>query len=611
MCSAIRLLPNTIVNRIAAGEVIERPASAVKELVENAIDAGATSIEIAMHSGGRNLISVTDDGMGMTPEELSLAVERHATSKLSDDNNLLNITHLGFRGEALPSIGSVSRMRITSRKAGSAEAAMLEIIGGEKHAPAPASLSKGTKIEVRDLFFATPARLKFLKTERTELQFAVDIVNRLAMAHPEVSFQLTSEKRALVHLARQEGEDARAKRLADILGTEFTENSVAVDCVREDMHLTGFAGVPTYNRGTSSAQYIFVNNRPVRDRALLGAIRGAYQDYLARDRHPALVLFLDVPMEQVDVNVHPTKAEVRFRDGERVRGLIVRGLRDAIAKAGHQASSTVASQALTAFKPGPTMPIAPAIHYRGSNLAFAERPHYSMTPFPKQQPLPSFEAIPYAPAARMEESPEQLVKRAEEEAQDLHPLGVARGQLHETYIIAQNKDGIVLVDQHAAHERLVYEKMKQQMAKSGVARQRLLIPEVVELGDKSSTLLLSEKEELARFGVVIEPFGDGAIVVQEMPVLLGDTDIQGLIRALADDIEEHGEALGLRERFEHICGTMACHGSVRAGRRLHLTEMNALLRDMENTPHSGQCNHGRPTYVELKLADVEKLFGRR
>ncbi|MCD6034781.1 MAG: mutL [Rickettsiales bacterium] len=608
MAPVIRILPNTIVNRIAAGEVIERPASAVKELVENAIDAGSNSIAVSMRNGGRNYISITDDGCGMGKEELELAVERHATSKISDDNNLLNITHLGFRGEALPSIGSVSRMTITSRKEGEDDAWAIDITGGEKSIPAPASLAKGTKVEVRDLFFATPARLKFLKTERTEVQHALDMVQRLAMAHPELSFRFEADNRVMLDTRAGGIEDALAKRLEDTMGKEFMDNAVPVSGERGGMIIHGFAGIPTYNRGTAAGQYLFVNGRPVRDRALMGAIRGAYQDFLARDRHPVLALFLEIPMEQVDVNVHPAKAEVRFRDGEQVRGMIVRGLKDAIGGAGHRASTTVARDALKVITPSipaqPRMPLFSAPVPMMMQTA-QERVQHDYTPMPMRERVAPVSLAPL-PSARVIEQAE-----AAEAAEADYPLGVAKGQVHDTYIIAQNANGIVIVDQHAAHERLVYERMKEAIAVSGIARQRLLIPEIVELSLASAERLLERKEEFRELGLVIEPFGEEAVVVQEIPALLGDSDVKGLIKALCDDLEEFGEALALKEKLEHICGTIACHGSVRAGRKLNAHEMNALLRQMEVTPHSGQCNHGRPTYVELKLSDIERLFGRK
>jgi DNA mismatch repair protein MutL len=613
---SLRLLPPDLVNRIAAGEVIERPASAVKELVENAIDAGARRIEVALRDGGRSFISVTDDGGGMDRDELMLAVERHATSKLPDDD-LVHIATLGFRGEALPSMGAVARLLLTSRKAGAAEAWSLALDGGVKGRPQPAALAEGTRVELSDLFFATPARLKFLKQARTESGHAQDVIARLAMAHPGIAFALTDDDRTLLRLAPQSADllggdpaAARLARLGALIGRDFADNAVSVDARREGLHLTGHAGLPTFNRPTASAQYLFVNGRPVRDRLLQGAVRGAYQDFLARDRHPAVVLFLEIPPEEVDVNVHPAKAEVRFRDAALVRGLIVGALRHALGEAGHRAATTVAGATLTSFRPGDGAMRGWPGRGQGSYLprGLAEQAAAAFAPFPVTEgatALAGLEAL---------SAPPPRAQPAEADATtdlDRFPLGVARAQLHETYILAQTADGIVIVDQHAAHERIVYERMKQALAAGGVARQGLLIPEVVELGDQAAGRIASRAGELAELGLVIEPFGSGAVVVREVPALLGQADVQGLVKDLADEIAELGGALSLKERLGEVCGTMACHGSVRAGRRLAPAEMDALLRQMEATPHSGQCNHGRPTYVELKLADIERLFGRR
>ncbi len=619
----IRILPPVTINRIAAGEVIERPASALKELVENAIDAGATRLDIVMEKGGRNLISVTDNGHGMTRDDLELAVERHATSKLPDDD-LLNINNFGFRGEALPSIGAVGRLSITSRHKDSDQAWVIKIDGGEKSAPAPDALQQGTRVELRDLFFATPARLKFLKTERTEQQHAVDMINRLAMAHPDVAFHMTANGRKVVNFPAENAldEDIRLKRLGAVMGREFAENALPIDVRRDDMRLGGYAAVPTFNRGTSAAQYLFVNHRPVRDKLLLGAIRAAYQDFLARDRHPVVVLFLEIPSEQVDVNVHPAKSEVRFRDSNAVRGLIIVALKNALAEAGHRASTTVAQEAIGSFSPhsappSPALkPFAPPRYTPRVNQGLAEEVRKFQAPIGvsdvavmERQPSASqpeiFESEPAAPYAS---APENI---AGSEALVANPLGAARAQLHETYIVAQTSDSIVIVDQHAAHERLVYEQMKENIAQEGVKTQQLLIPEIVEMEEADVDRICDNKAELAKLGLAIERFGEKAVSVSETPALLGEVDIQGIIRNLADDIREFGEGLSLNEKLEHVCGTIACHGSVRSGRRLNADEMNALLREMESTPHSGQCNHGRPTYVELKLADVEKLFGRR
>jgi DNA mismatch repair protein MutL len=596
----IRQLPPVVVNRIAAGEVVERPASAVKELVENAIDAGATRIDITIKEGGQSLVIVSDDGTGMSPDELSLAVERHCTSKLPDDD-LLHIASLGFRGEALPSIGAVSRLSITSRKRGSDSAWLIMIEGGEKSAAQPAALSHGTRVEMRDLFYATPARLKFLKSPRAERDAVVDTVERLAMAYPAITFTVSGEEdRILRRFTAVErdlaGNDARRSRLAAILGRDFAGNALAIAAEREGFHLTGLAGLPTLNRATARDQYLFVNGRPVRDKLLVGAVRGAYQDFLARDRHPMVALFLDGPADEIDVNVHPAKAEVRFRDASLVRGLIVGALRQALAAAGHRASTTVAEAALASFRPG------------------TGHTPYFPSPYPSRglaEDAAAYQAPLVPPTAQEFAAPGSRPAPVVEEAATGFPLGAAVAQLHETYVVAQTEDGIVIVDQHAAHERLVYERMKEALGAQGVARQILLLPEVVELDEAAVARLTSRAAELAELGLVVEAFGAGAVVVREVPALLGEIDVQGLIRDLTDELAELGNALSLKERLEEVCGTLACHGSVRAGRRLLPEEMNALLRQMEATPHSGQCNHGRPTYVELRLADIEKLFGRR
>ncbi len=510
---------------------------------------------------------------------------------------------------------------ITSRANGADEAWSLRIEGGKKHEPVPAALRQGTKVEVHDLFFATPARLKFLKTARTEFSYAQDVIRRLAMAHPDIGFTLNDGDRKAFRVSAAQGEllDARQTRLGAVLGAEFADNSVAVDAERGALRLTGFAGLPTYSRGNAQHQYLFVNGRPVRDKLLTGAVRGAYMDFLARDRHPVVALFLEVPSEDVDVNVHPAKAEVRFQDSGLVRGLIVGALKHALAMAGHRASTTVAMGALVAARPEDTGSRAPGLPWGvGNSFRPPAQPHsgFSETTATLYQPYggPSQSTLDNstnfgAPYGRVD-APAPVEEQADR-AVDSYPLGAARGQVHETYIVAQTRDGIVIVDQHAAHERLVYERMKKALAETGVARQMLLLPEVVDLDQTGADRLGARAEELADLGLVLEKFGDGAVIVREVPAMLGKTDIQGLVRDLADDLAEIDEALTLREKLEHVCGTLACHGSVRAGRRLATDEMNALLREMEATPHSGQCNHGRPTYVELKLSDIEKLFGRR
>jgi DNA mismatch repair protein MutL len=611
----IRRLPEGLVNRIAAGEVVERPASAVKELVENAIDAGAHGIDVQVIDGGRSLISVHDDGCGMTPEELVISVERHATSKLADDD-LINITTLGFRGEALPAIGSVSRLSITARTPGSGEAWMISLEGGELTPPRPAALAPGVRVEVRDLFYATPARLKFLKTDRTELSQTSVAIKRLAMAHPDIAFSLSDGARDILRYAAAQGElfTARLARLGQVMGRDFADNAVRIEAQRDGVRLTGYAGLPTYNRGNAQMQYLFVNGRPVRDRLFVGAVRGAYQDLLARDRHPIVALFLDIEPGLVDVNVHPAKAEVRFRDAGLVRGLIVSGVKHALAEAGHRASSTTGMAALGAARPDGMIIPADGLRSGGGRYAYAapaQQRELAEAAFDGQAPI-GFGGLQAEALVDALAAPTGRADTAELDAEiQAFPLGAARGQVHETYIIAQTLDGIVIVDQHAAHERLVYERIKQAMLGEGVAAQKLLLPDVVELAEDEVALLTSRIDELSALGLVIEAFGAVAVVVRETPALLGEVDAQGLIRDLVDDFKELDQAAVLEDSLAEVCSTMACHGSVRAGRRLTPAEMNGLLREMEVTPNSGQCNHGRPTYIELKLADIEKLFGRR
>ncbi len=591
----LRRLPEVMVNRIAAGEVVERPASALKELVENAIDAGATQIDIVLLNGGRQLISVTDNGSGMGPDDLALAVERHATSKLPDED-LLHIEWLGFRGEALPSIGAVARLSIASRTHDADEAWCINVDGGEVSGVTPASLAPGSRVEVRDLFFATPARLKFLKTPRTEFQHAADTVKRLAMVRPYIAFTLSDGERRSLDLSISGGDlfDACLARLGAVMGREFADNALAIDAEREGLRLTGYAGLPTLNRANNRMQYLFVNGRPVRDRLLAGALRVGYMGVLAHDRYAMAALFLDVPAELVDVNVHPMKTEVRFRDPGLVRGLLVSALHHALAGAGHRSSSTISAMALGRAHEGSlNLPYRQPVGH--GNVGLME----AATAF--QAPL----AHATEPSARVEAMEDDVV------AANDYPLGVARGQLHETYIVAQTANGIVIVDQHAAHERLVMERMRAQLDANGVGGQMLLLPEIVELNDDGAQRLAARAVELAELGLVLEAFGNGAIMVREVPALLGESDVQGLIRDLADELAEMDQALALRERLDRVCASMACHGSVRAGRRLTVEEMNALLREMERTPRSGQCSHGRPTYVELQLGDIESLFGRR
>ncbi|KAA9006041.1 DNA mismatch repair endonuclease MutL [Histidinibacterium aquaticum] len=594
----IRQLDEGAVNRIAAGEVVERPASAVKELVENAIDAGATRVAIDYADGGKRLIRVTDNGCGMTAEDLPLALSRHATSKTSGED-LLNIHTFGFRGEALPSLGAVARLTITSRATGE-EAAEISVSGGRLDKVRPAALSAGTRVELRDIFHATPARLKFMRTDRAEAQAIAETVKRLALAEPFVSFTLTDcsseSPRTVFRADAQTGDlfDALHGRTAQVLGRDFAENAVPLDTEREGHHLTGYAALPTYSRGSAVQQFLFVNGRPVTDKLLIGALRGAYADFLSRDRHPAAVLFVDCVPKLVDVNVHPAKSQVRFRESGIVRGLIVSGIRHALAEAGHRASSTVAGETLGAFRPEP----APE-----ARVYQMDRP----TPRPATYRPQGFAEMEQ-PSVRSER---EVARRADEHVEEAsHPLGAARAQVHENYIIAQTERGIVVVDQHAAHERLVYERLKRQMADNGIASQALLIPEVVELSETDAALLLSHAEALAELGLGIEPFGGAAVCVRETPALLGEVDARALVSDILDELTDLGETTALRARLDAILSRVACHGSVRSGRRMQPEEMNALLREMEATPHSGQCNHGRPTYVELQLSDIERLFGR-
>ncbi len=598
----VRQLSEAMVNRIAAGEVVERPASVVKELVENALDAGARRIDVLTDGGGRRLIRVTDDGEGMPRADLALAVDRHATSKLAGDD-LLAIDTLGFRGEALPSIGAVARLTITTRHKVEPHAWTITVDAGEKCDVKPAALSQGTSVEVRDLFYATPARLKFLKTDRSEAEAVREVVRRLAMSRPDVAFTLAGEERAPVTWGAAKDE---LGRLGDMLGPDFRANAIAIDAEREGVRVTGFAGLPTLSRANTLGQYLFVNGRPVRDKLLVGAVRGAYADYLPRDRHPLLALFVTLEAREVDVNVHPAKTEVRFRDGGLVRGLIVSALKTALAREGQRASTTGGSATIAAFRPvAPTArrgsydwrrsPARPPGYVSARSATALGLAEAAQAAFDVGEPSADARVESFAPAA-------DLIER---------PLGAARAQVHETYIVAQTRDGLVIVDQHAAHERIVYERMKVAIGKTGVARQILLIPEIVELDEADAARLTARAGELAQFGLAIEAFGPGAVAVRETPSMLGEVDVGGLLRDLAEHMAEWDDSLPLERRLLHVSATMACHGSVRAGRRLKPEEMNALLREMEEVPNSGQCNHGRPTYVELKLTDIERLFGRR
>ncbi len=612
----VRQLDPATINRIAAGEVVERPASVVKELAENALDAGARKIDILTDGGGRRLIRIADDGAGMTRADLALAVERHATSKL-DGDDLLAIRTLGFRGEALPSIGAVARLTITARHADEPHAWKIWVDGGVKSDVMPAALGEGTSVEVRDLFYATPARLKFLKTDRTEAEAIRDVVRRLAMSRPDVGFTLAGEERAPVTWAAALPDaPGRLARLGDVLGPEFRANAIAVAAGREGFSLEGFAGLPTYSKANALGLYLFVNGRAVRDKLMLGAVRAAYADHLSRDRHPVVALFVTLDPREVDVNVHPAKAEVRFRDAGLVRAMIVRALQDALGRGSSRAASTGGAATLAAFRSdaprprgwdwrnSPVRPVMPATRGAPAGFAQPEQATYdggTQSGFQTGLQTGLDVGAPSADA-RVGTAEADLVG---------NPLGAARAQVHETYILAQTRDGVVIVDQHAAHERLVYERMKVALEKAGVARQILLIPDIVEIDETDVERLTARADELARFGLVLEAFGPGAVAVRETPAMLGETDSAALVRDLAEHMAEWDEALPLERRLMHVAATMACHGSVRAGRRLRPEEMNALLREMEATPNSGQCNHGRPTYVELKLADIERLFGRR
>ena len=605
----IRQLSEATVNRIAAGEVVERPASVVKELVENALDAGATRIDVFTDGGGRRLIRIDDNGEGMTRADLALAVERHATSKLTDDD-LVSIRTLGFRGEALPSIGSVARLSITTRHLSEPHAWAIEVDAGAKSESKPAALSEGTRVEVRDLFYATPARLKFLKLDRSEAEAVREVVRRLAMSRPDVAFTLADEERApLSFAATLPGAAGWLARLGDVLGSDFRGNAVELDAEREGVTVEGFAALPTLTRANALGQYLFVNGRAVRDKLLIGAVRGAYADYLPRDRHPLLALFVTLAAREVDVNVHPAKAEVRFRNAGLVRALIVHALKTALAREGARASTTGGAATVAAFRSQP-IPYSSSARGGGWRRAFAPIrgggfAEAAQAAFDVGGPMADVRGD--LPSGFAEDT-----AAAELDADHLdHPLGAARAQVHDTYIVAQTRDGLVVVDQHAAHERIVYERLKAAIDKSGIARQILLIPEIVELDEADVERLAARADELAHFGLVLEAFGPGAMALRETPSLLGEIDGGGLVRDLAEHMSEWDETLPLERRLMQIASSMACHGSVRAGRRLKPEEMNALLREMEVTPNSGQCNHGRPTYVELKLTDIERLFGRR
>jgi len=584
---AIRILDATLINQIAAGEVIERPASAIKELVENAIDAGATSIEVTIRDGGRTYIAVTDNGCGLSREDLALAVERHATSKIPN-NNLFDILSLGFRGEALPSIGSVSRLRIQSRLADNDTAWQVTVEGGQKSAVEPTAFPLGTRVEIRDLFFATPVRLKFLKSVSNELTHSKDCLNRLALAYPAISFSLSDGEKKLFTYS------ASSKRLLDVLGQEFNDNSCPVQATRGEMVLQGAISIPTYNRGNAQEQYFFVNGRPVKDKLLATAVRVAYQDFLASDRYPSVVLFLTLPPEEVDINVHPAKTEVRFRDVQIVRGFVINAIKETLQQHGGRTATTIANSVIAAMhSPVTSRPSGGRTSsYAPYTQAKATQPHLSLTP-----------AIAQATQSFQINEPESMPED--------YPLGQARAQVHNTYIIAEAKEQLIIVDQHAAHERLVYEKLKEQLAQGPLPRQALLIPEIMTLSSKEADLLVAHLETLATYGLIIEAFGPQAVVVREIPALLGVIDVKPLVHAIIHELEETETPQLLHAHLHEILASHGCHNSIRAGRRLSFEEMNALLRDMERTPHAGQCNHGRPTYVALERRDIERLFGRR
>ena len=605
----IHQLSETVINQIAAGEVVERPASVVKELIENALDAGATQIEVATAGGGLSLIRVTDNGCGMAADDLPMAIARHCTSKLSDD--IFDIRSLGFRGEALPSIGSVARLTIRSRRDGDGHASEILVDGGKASGPRPAAGNSGTVVEVRDLFFATPARLKFMKSERAEATAIADLVKRIAVAFPGVRFVLTGPDRSPLDLAPASD---RMKRVAQVLGAEFPPNALAIDAEREGFRLSGFASIPSFTRGNALHQFVYVNGRPVRGKMMAGAIRGAYMDVLPRDHHAVAALFIDCDPALVDVNVHPAKADVRFRDPGLVRGLIVGSIRQALAGAGIRASTSAAEAMAAAFRPGGAASSPASASAAGWPPARPSRDwSLQASPF---RPLAENSGFGEAAQAAFEAVSQpsgdaRATLTGLSAAQMAQPLGAARAQIHENYIVAQTADSLVIVDQHAAHERLVYEALKEALHARPLPSQMLLLPEIVDLAEEDADRLAGHAATLARFGLGIERFGPGAVCVRETPAILGETDVQALVRDLADEVAEHDTADGLKERIDHIAATMACHGSVRSGRRLRPEEMDALLRQMEATPGSGTCNHGRPTYIELKLTDIEKLFARR
>jgi len=592
----IRQLDETAINRIAAGEVVERPASAVKELIENAIDADATQIDISYANGGMSFVEVSDDGTGIPVSELPLALSRHATSKI-DGTDLLNIHTFGFRGEALPSLGAIARMSIETRHWADDSGFSLTVEGGVMAAPRPASRVRGTSVRVADIFYATPARLKFLKSERAEAQAISDVVKRLSMAAPRVAFTLTDrtdKRRKLLDFPAEAGTEEMvvAGRLGRVMGRDFTQNAIWIDATRDGLRLFGMAGVPTFSKGAAVAQYLFVNGRPVKDRMLTGALRGAYMDVMSRDRHPVVALFVECAPDLVDVNVHPAKSEVRFKDAGIARGLIVSGIKHALAEAGHRSSTTVSGATLGAFEVEREFKPIYQVDTRRDT-------HASMAPFPG-----------FAEAELTSARVEEPLSDGSGEGEEARPLGAARAQLHENYIVAQTDDGMIIVDQHAAHERLVYEELKARIGARDVPTQILLIPEIIELSEYQIASLMDLQTELASMGFDIDRFGGNAICVRSTPAILGDINAGALVQDILDELESSGMTVAMEQRINAILSRVSCHGSIRSGRRMTGMEMNALLRQMEEEPMSGQCNHGRPTYVKLHLSDIERLFGR-
>ncbi|WP_375619576.1 MULTISPECIES: DNA mismatch repair endonuclease MutL [unclassified Bartonella] len=615
----IRHLSENIINQIAAGEVIERPANVVKELVENAIDAGATRIEIITANGGKNFIKVSDNGYGIPADQLTLAVSRHCTSKITNDVH--NICFLGFRGEALPSIGSVAKLKLISRTKDAESAAEISVTAGKIVGPKPAAANLGTIVEVRDLFFVTPARLKFMKTDRAETNAISDMIKRIAIAFPHIRFSLSGLDRTSMELSATENNiQGQLQRITQIMGKEFAPNSIALNAEREAVRLTGFACLPSFNRNNSLHQFAYVNGRPLRDKFLWGAIRGAYADVMTRDRYPVAILFIDLPPAEVDVNVHPAKADVRFRDPGLIRGLIVGAIREALQQSGIRPTSTRSEATLAAFQIQKPLAQQPLGNFKNTHQSssYSPQPHHFATASMVHKPLDitsssglKEDATPIMEGLNIPSGDAYIPNTTSSSEELSYPLGAARAQIHKNYIIAQTQDSLIIVDQHAAHERLVYEALKNALYSKPLPSQLLLIPEIVELSEEDATCLLTHKDALQKFGLGIEPFGPGAIVVRETPSMLGEINVQALIKDLADEAAEYDTTNNLKAMLDYVAATMACHGSIRSGRLLRPEEMNTLLRQMEAIPNTSTCNHGRPTYIELKLADIERLFGRK